>query len=770
MNKITVLIVEDEAAAASDLANILLILGYDVVGTTISGKEAVEIAYAMKPQVVLMDIRLEGDVDGIEATEMIQRRLDIPVIYMTAYTDSNTLERVKRTKPFGYIVKPFNVREISVSIEMALHNHQTEQQLRNSEARLALALDSGQMGMWEWDIVAGSLIWNAKEYNLLGIPVGDGHEPLERFFQSISPDDIVALNSSLMAVINDGSDWSKEFRIMHPDGKVRWLTGMGRVFRDPDGHPLKMIGVHYDINERKLAEESLLNTKNLLVEAQKIAHLGSFEYIADTRQMVWSDEEFHIFGLDPSGRSPTYDNMLATLIHPEDAARFHKTFTAAMQSGSSFELEHRIVRPDGSERWLYELVHPYLDWNGKLLRCVGTTLDITERKHAEEERIAMEKQIRETQKLESLGILAGGIAHDFNNILQIITGNADLAMMRLDPDSKEFAYLQRIEKVTKRAADLAGQMLNYSGKGKIEPKSIDLNRQIEEMTEMLKVTISKKTIMKFNLKEELPSIDADPSQIHQVIMNLVINASEAIGDKFGVIEVNTWGTHCNLDYLKEFKHDDVIRDGTYVVMEITDTGCGMDPETVDRIFDPFFTTKFPGRGLGMAVVFGIIRRHKGAIKISSLPGKGSSITVLFPKGDIPFKQNLTADRIETWNGKGTVLLVDDEDFILESVAEMLETLGFNAITANNGKEALKIYSDGKDIDLVILDLTMPEMGGEECFNGLLNYDPNIRVIISSGYSEEDIQRKFSGMGIVGFIQKPYNLGALTDTLKKIYVS
>ena len=208
--------------------------------------------------------------------------------------------------------------------------------------------------------------------------------------------------------------------------------------------------------------------------------------------MEWSDEEFRIFGLDPSGQSPTYDDMLATLIHPEDAARLHKTFTAAMQSGSSFELEYRIVRPDGSERWLYELVHPYLDGSGKLLRCIGTTLDITERKRAEEERIAMEKQIQETQKLESLGVLAGGIAHDFNKILQIITGNAELAMMRLDPDSKEFIYLQRIEKVTKLAAALAGQMLNYSSKGKIEPESIDLNRKIEEMTEMLKVSFPRR--------------------------------------------------------------------------------------------------------------------------------------------------------------------------------------------------------------------------------------------------------------------------------------
>ena len=261
----------------------------------------------------------------------------------------------------------------------------------------------------------------------------------------------------------------------------------------------------------------------------------------------------------------------------------------------------------------------------------GTIQDITERKVAEAERQRLEQQILHTQKLESLGVLAGGIAHDFNNILMAVIGHAGLARLRLPPESPVVENLRQIEQAASRAADLAKQMLAYSGKGKFVVEPVDLNRLAEEMEHMLRVSVSKKAILRFNFARPLPAVDADATQLRQVIMNLVINASEAIGERSGVIAVSTGCMNCTREYLQELWLDEQLPEGLYVTLEIADTGCGMDRETLARIFDPFFTTKFTGRGLGMAAVLGIVRGHRGAIKVYSEPGGARPSRSSFPR-------------------------------------------------------------------------------------------------------------------------------------------
>ncbi|WP_435052250.1 hybrid sensor histidine kinase/response regulator [Geoanaerobacter pelophilus] len=391
--------------------------------------------------------------------------------------------------------------------------------------------------------------------------------------------------------------------------------------------------------------------------------------------------------------------------------------------------------------------------------------DITERTRIEEERLHLEQQLLHAQKLESLGVLAGGIAHDFNNILTSIIGNAELALMRLTPESPVQENLQRIEKAAARAADLAHQMLAYSGKGKFVVEPIDLNRLVEEMGHMLDVSISKKVILRYNLSRPLPTVEVDATQLRQIVMNLVINASEAIGDKSGVIAITTGCLECNEKYMKETWLTDPLPEGLYVYLEVTDTGCGMDQQTLDKIFDPFFTTKFTGRGLGMAAVLGIIRGHKGAIKVYSEPGKGSSFKVLLPPSARAAELYNERDDAEIWRGSGVALLVDDEETVRAIGSEMLKELGFEVITANDGREALDVFKSRKDIRLIVLDLTMPRMDGEQCFRELRLLDPNINVIMSSGFSEHEIYRRFAGKGITGFIQKPYKLSDLSKVLK-----
>jgi PAS domain S-box-containing protein len=393
--------------------------------------------------------------------------------------------------------------------------------------------------------------------------------------------------------------------------------------------------------------------------------------------------------------------------------------------------------------------------------------DITEEKKLAADKEKIEQQLLHAQKLESLGVLAGGIAHDFNNILTAIIGNADLALKRLNPESPAVDNLYNITKSAFRAADLAKQMLAYSGKGRFVIESLDLNMLLEEMLHMLEVSISKKAVLRLNLHKPLPSVEADATQMRQIVMNLVINASEAIGERSGVIALTTGCMECDRSYLKDVWLDEKLTDGLYVYVEIADTGCGMDRDTLAKLFDPFFTTKFTGRGLGMAAVLGIVRGHKGAIKVYSEPGKGTTFKMLLPASNRPAELFKYETHSDDWKGSGTVLLVDDEESIRDIGSEMLNELGFTTITADDGREAVKVFRQNPGIVFVLMDLTMPHMDGEECFRELRKLNPAVKVIMSSGYNEQEVTQKFVGKGLAGFIQKPYKLSVLKETIKTL---
>jgi two-component system, cell cycle sensor histidine kinase and response regulator CckA len=432
-------------------------------------------------------------------------------------------------------------------------------------------------------------------------------------------------------------------------------------------------------------------------------------------------------------------------------------------------LERHYQRKDGSEFWGYLSGRVLGSPERKNPVLVGTVSDMTELKSAEEKRHKSEQQMLHVQKLESLGVLAGGIAHDFNNILLAIMGNASLALHRLPDDSPAQQHLRQIEQAAEKAADLARQMLAYSGKGRFVLEALDLNRLIREMTSMLEVTITKKVELRFHLAEELPAIIADATQIRQIVMNLAINASEAIGEASGIISFATGWRTCDREYLAETWLNDELPAGRYVFLEVSDTGCGMEPSTVERIFEPFFTTKFTGRGLGMAAILGIVRGHKGAIKVYTEPGNGSSFKVYFPASERAADEASPHSADLLWRGKGTVLLVDDEETVRAVGTEMLGELGFQVLTAADGVEALQLYrARGREIAIVLMDLNMPHLNGEETFHELRRIDPQVRVLLSSGFSEQEVTRKFLGQGLAGFVQKPYTLDILRESLSRLF--
>jgi len=402
---------------------------------------------------------------------------------------------------------------------------------------------------------------------------------------------------------------------------------------------------------------------------------------------------------------------------------------------------------------------------------IAVVRDITARKEAESKRLELENRIHHTQKLESLGVLAGGIAHDFNNILMAILGNADLALNSVPHTNPARSSINAIISAATAAADLAAQMLAYSGKSSIEIVPLDLNKIVVELTHMLEVSISKKVVLRFRLSDELPIIMADATQIRQILMNLITNASEAIGDANGVISITSGAMYCDSKYFSTTELSQDIDEAMYVYIEVSDTGCGMKESVRKQLFEPFYTTKSSGRGLGLSSILGIIRAHSGAIKVYSEPGEGSSFKVLFPVCDPDYMNKLDTgegNMEERWVGEGLVLFADDEDTVLAVGKKMLEYLGFTVLQASDGREAIEQFKRNADeITLVILDLTMPHLSGDEVYREIRRIRADIPVIISSGFSKQDIKHRFAGKKLSGYIQKPYRIDDLVTIIREV---
>jgi two-component system, cell cycle sensor histidine kinase and response regulator CckA len=392
-----------------------------------------------------------------------------------------------------------------------------------------------------------------------------------------------------------------------------------------------------------------------------------------------------------------------------------------------------------------------------------------ERKRNEEALRRMEERLRQTQKLESLGVLAGGIAHDFNNLLTITLGHTELALAEAPADSPARLHLQRILESTQRAAELSRQMLAYSGRQPLALAPLGLSGLVKKASRMLEVSISRKVRLSYRLAEDLPPVLGDAAQMSQAIMNLVLNASEAIGEREGTITLATRTLRCDRAALDAVQMDRLLPEGLYVCLEVSDTGCGMDRQTVAKAFDPFFTTKFVGRGLGLAVVQGIVRGHKGTIMVESEPGKGATFRILLPPAPVPSRiERPQAPAPGRSGAGGTVLFAEDEEAVRELGTLLLNRLGFSVLLAANGREAVELFQAHRhEIVCAMLDLAMPILDGAEALRELRRLQPNLRVIICSGYDEQRVGTQLKGLGAVTFLQKPYQIADLSDKLQAL---
>jgi PAS domain S-box-containing protein len=399
-----------------------------------------------------------------------------------------------------------------------------------------------------------------------------------------------------------------------------------------------------------------------------------------------------------------------------------------------------------------------------LIRDISAHRQLTDELRGREEAARREAQAseasaRHVQKLESIGVLAGGIAHDFNNLLHVVLGNADLARLHIPDDSEAREHLDEVVRATQRAAELTQQLLAYSGRGEVENLHLDLSSEVREMATLLRTAISKQATLVWDLTDDLPAVCGDPAQIRQVVMNLITNASDALGEAPGTITLRT-GTDA------EGSENGI----PLVFLEVADTGCGMDSSTLQRIFDPFFSTKFTGRGLGLAAVMGIVESHHGRVRIKTAPGEGSTFRVTFPGVDESADKAPRRNSRVGWRGQGTVLVVEDEEGVREVVSRMLQRLGFQVLEAGDGIEALEVIEQHDGIlTAVLLDLSMPRMAGQETLFHLRERTPDLPIVLMSGYTEQEVAAKVlsTTSGAVGFLQKPFLPDDLSRMLRHV---
>lgn len=527
-------------------------------------------------------------------------------------------------------------------------------------------------------------------------------------------------------------------------------------------------GVHgtlLDITERKRAEEELKRTLSLLAATLESTADGLLVVDREGRMVTFNRKFIEMWRL-PEHIVATRDSHQALafvrdqLEDPEAVLKKLKQLYAEPEAESYDVLECKDGR-------IFERYSQPQRISGRSVGRVWSFRDITARRRAEE-------AVLQAQKLESLGVLAGGIAHDFNNLLVGILGNAGLALPQLPPESPARETIGQIEIASLRATDLIKQMLAYSGKCRFVIQRLNLNALVEEMAHLLKVSIAKHVVLKYDFANDLPAVEADATQIRQVAMNLVVNASEAIGDKSGTITISTGAIGANRAYLTEtyLAQDLPGREGNYVYLEVADNGCGMDPDTQTKIFDPFFTTKFTGRGLGLAAVLGIVRGHKGSLRVHSKPGHGTTFRILLPSAGAQTKPSSA----ENGNSAmlclpgGIVLVVDDEEIVRTVTARMLEQLDFKVLLATEGRAGIETFrTHAAEITCVLLDMTMPHPSGEEVLQEILRHKRDARVILMSGYSEQEATSRFVGKGLAGFLQKPYTPNDLRAKLLSVLI-
>ncbi|MCJ7617786.1 MAG: response regulator [Desulfobacterales bacterium] len=670
MANVQVLVVEDEVIIAKDIQDMLKKLGYDVSAAASSGEEAIKRVAETLPDLVLMDIVLEGDMDGVAAAEHIRYHFDIPVVYLTAYSDDTTLQRAKITEPYGYILKPFQKKELYTTIEMALYKHKMERKLKENEQWLSTTLKSIGDAVIATDAEGFVTFMNPIAEVLTGWKQEDaGGKPLTDIFDIINEETGKQVEDPVTKILREGVVVGLENHtlLIHKDGTRLPIDDSGAPIRDEKGNIAGVVLVFRDITARRRAERDL-----------QVAYDQSIIYAQELKEQV------------------------------------------------------------------------------------------EERKRTEEEKNKVEAQLIQAQKMEAVGRLAGGVAHDFNNLMAVVIGHSDLMLMHLSKENPLCNNVEEIKKAGNRAASLTQQLLAFSRKQILKPKVINVNEIITNMKNMLGNLIGEDVQLQTALDSELGRVECDPARLEQVIMNLVINARDAM-PRGGKITIET--TNVDLDETYVSKHGIELKPGSYVLLEVSDTGIGMDKEVQNQIFEPFFTTKEKGKGtgLGLSTVYGIVKQSGGLIWVYSEVGLGTAFKIYLP---VVYKELDSVQKEQTpvsdLRGSETILVVEDDDLVRNMTRYVLHGYGYKVLEAASGEEALQISKlHTEPIQLLFTDVIMFKMSGRDLAELVESYRPEIKVLYMSGYTENAVVRHGVLKKDVEFIAKPFSPKGLARKVREV---
>jgi len=874
---IKILIAEDDIDVAESLSRFLTLLGHGVVGTALSGQEALRMAAELRPDLCLMDMDLGGEIDGVEAAEQIRSGFGVPFVYLTGQGQDVLPERAKSADPYGSVAMPVSLPELRMAVDMALCRHEADKRVQESEERYRslfgnmlggfafcrmlfeddkpidfVYLDVNEafeeltglrnvVGKRVTELIPGIREANPELFDIYGrvaksgLPekfetyldalgiwlsvsvystksehfvalfdnitsrkraverlraseekyrasfntaaVGmdlvdihgrfiDVNETLSKFLgytpqelQGLSvldvthPADVAKSAESHDALLCGTIDsYRMEKRYLRKDGATVWADISVSAIRGPNGEHQATVGVIVDITKRKISDAIRVRLATAVEQAAETIvitdTLGTILYVNPAFERTTGYVREEAVGVNPrilkSGR---HDEM------------FYKSMWETITSGRVWSGHFVNKRKDGALFEEEATISPIHDESGAVVSYVGVKRDVTRE-------VSLQKQLLQAQKMEAIGTLAGGIAHDFNNLLQVVLGYSELLLSEKFEGDPEREDLHKIHLAARSGADLVQRLLTFSRK--VEPKCVPLglNDQIKHVERLLSRTIPKMIDIRLKLEEDIFRVSADPALVEQVVMNLAVNARDAMPDG-GVLTIRT--ENATLDDAFCALHPEA-KPGAYVMLSVSDSGEGMDQETIEHMFEPFYTTREMGRGtgLGLAMVYGIVKQHGGHLTCDSKISHGTVFNIFFPALENEVEPEVKQGDVAPCFGTETILVVDDEEPVRDFGARILAKAGYTVLIATNGKEALHEFNKEKSrISLVILDLIMPEMGGKECLQKLLEIDPNVRVLFASGYSSDALMAEPTDMGARGFITKPFRVQELLYQVRRI---
>jgi len=655
---------------------------------------------------------------------------------------------------------PENLPRYFISvIEDITEKIRTERALRGSEQLLTLAQNAAHLGLWDRDLRTNIITSSGEYAGLYGLAADRPAPTYEEWLRLVHPEDRKRVQEVLQEALEHRCPWDVEFRVHWPDESEHWVCCKGMVYFDDSGQPVRAAGVNFDITERKRAESALRESEERFRRVFEEGPLG----------LALVGKDYHFLKVNGAlcqmvgySEAELLRMSFPDITHPDDLrANVELAEKLFKHEIPFYQLQKRYVRRNGEVIWIKLTASVIRDQRDEALYGLGMIEDMTEIKRTQEEALAR-------QKLESLGVLAGGIAHDFNNLLGGILAEAELVEADLPPYSSPLEEIQRIKQSALRGSEIVRELMIYAGQNQtVLVEAVDISRLAEEMLELLKVSISKHAVLRTVLHDNLPAVHGNAAQIRQVVMNLVINASEAIGEKQGVITVTTAQVTGSENLA--FNGATILPQGDYVRLQVSDTGCGMTEAVKAKIFDPFFSTKFAGRGLGLGVVQGIVRGHGGTIDLKSSPGEGTTFQVFLPctpQRVAKIHRAIRSSGVGQSKARtGTILVVEDEETLRLAVSTALRKSGFSVMEANDGSSAMELLRTHTDeIDAILLDVTLPGIASREIFEEAQRIRPDLKVIVTSAYSKETVDASFAGLAVEHFIRKPFRLADIARLL------